>query len=73
MLDLFLWSSYQMAPCYGVQVLRDSYFWASQVTAVAVTTTARGITSKMLLLGTSADQVSNDIAIAFLCISCLDR
>jgi ER membrane protein complex subunit 1, C-terminal len=41
----------------GAQVLRDSYFWASQVKAAAVTTTARGITSKMLLLGTTADQV----------------
>jgi ER membrane protein complex subunit 1, C-terminal len=39
------------------QVLRDSYFWASQVKAAAVTTTARGVTSKMLLLGTAADQV----------------
>lgn len=40
-------------------MLRDSYFWASQVKSAAVTTTARGITSKMLLLGTSADQVHN--------------
>jgi ER membrane protein complex subunit 1, C-terminal len=43
----------------GVQVLRDSYFWAQQVKAAAVTNTARGITSKMLLLGTAADQVCN--------------
>jgi len=37
-------------------VLRESFFWGVEVTSAAVTTTARGITSKFLLLGTASDQ-----------------
>ena len=40
------------------QVLHQSYFTPVGIKAMAVTTTRKGITSKQLLLGTQADQVS---------------
>jgi ER membrane protein complex subunit 1 len=35
----------------------QSYFFTHSVKAIAVTTTARGITSKQILIGTISDQV----------------
>ena len=40
------------------QVLHQSYFTPVSIKAMAVTTTRKGITSKQLLLGTQANQVS---------------
>jgi hypothetical protein len=41
----------------NVEVKGQSYFFTYTVKALTVTTTARGITSKQLLLGTVSDQV----------------
>jgi hypothetical protein len=49
-----LLSSYSSS---NVEVKGQSYFFTYTVKALTVTTTARGITSKQLLLGTVTDQV----------------
>ncbi len=41
----------------NVEVKGQSYFFTYTLKALTVTTTARGITSKQLLLGTVTDQV----------------
>ena len=40
-----------------VQVAHDKFFWTAPVAAMAVTSTAKGIAPKFLLLGTAAGQV----------------
>jgi ER membrane protein complex subunit 1 len=40
-----------------VSTKSQSYFFTHSVKAIAVTTTARGITSKQILIGTIGDQV----------------
>ena len=39
------------------QVSHDKFFWTAPVAAMAVTSTAKGIAPKFLLLGTAAGQV----------------
>lgn len=50
-----------------IAVKSQSYFFAHSVKTMAVTSTAKGITSKQLLIGTIGDQVSfRNIRLIFL-------
>ena len=40
-----------------MQISHDKFFWTAPVAAMAVTSTAKGIAPKFLLLGTAAGQV----------------
>ena len=40
-----------------VQVSHDKFFWTAPLAAIAVTSTAKGIAPKFVLLGTAAGQV----------------
>lgn len=44
-----------------VEVKSQSYFFSPSVKTIATTSTAKGITSKQLLIGTIGDQVSKGL------------
>ena len=51
------------------QVSHDKFFWTAPLAAMAVTSTAKGIAPKFLLLGTAAGQVQR-MTSAFGCSAC---
>jgi hypothetical protein len=52
-----------------VMVKSQSYFFTHSVKAMAVTQTAKGITSKQLLIGTIGDQVCCLVCVSYISLS----